>query len=107
MDDLKPILEKKLEKINDSLESVSERSATTIACAIVGKDKTLITSIGDTRIYFIKDGKITSKTEDDSYVQTLCNKGLADPKKARFHKAINFVSEELGNVIKYFQIILN
>lgn len=97
--ELKKIVEKRLDIINSELILSHNGNATTIALAIIGKNDTLISSIGDSRIYLIKDNKIVEETKDDSYVQKLCDIGLADPKKARFYKAINVLNSELGTTI--------
>ena len=96
IDDLKIKLETKLKEISYKLEGDRFDSVASIGCAIVGKDKTLISSIGDTRVYLIKEGKIAKETKDDSYVQKLCDEGLLIPENKRFHKAREFVNELLG-----------
>ena len=96
MDDLQIKLEEKLKEISFKLECDGFKSAASIGCAIVGKEKTLISSIGDTRVYLIKSGRIAKETKDDSYVQKLCDEGLLIPECRRFHKAKNYLNELLG-----------
>lgn len=99
IEELKKKVEKILDIINSELLLSHNGNATTIALAIIGKNDTLISSIGDSKIYLIKDNKIVEETKDDSYIQKLCDIGLADPKKARFYKAINVLNSELGTAI--------
>ena len=96
--ELRLILIKELSSLNIDLLCNEEQNATTIAVALIGNVKSVISTIGDTRIYQIKDNKIISETKDDTYVQRLCDKGLANPKTARFHKANNYVDRLLGNI---------
>lgn len=96
--ELRIILIKELESLNTDLLCNYEDNATTIAVALIGSSKSVISTIGDTRIYQINDGKIISETKDDSYVQLLCDKGLANPKTARFHKANDFIENSLGSL---------
>ena len=97
--ELKELLENKLRIINYDLQNNLISNATTIALAIIGENNTIISTIGDTKIYLIKDDKIIDETKEDSYVRILCEKGLADPKTAKFHKAANILNYELGSSV--------
>lgn len=98
--ELRILLIKKLEELNVELLCNEMDNATTIAVALIGNVKTVISTVGDTRIYQIKDNKVISETKDDSYVQRLCDRGLINPQNAMFHKANNYVDELLGLVKK-------
>jgi protein phosphatase len=98
IEEIQDSLEKELKKINNRLSNDSNIGATTIALAIVGKTKTLILTIGDSKILLVKDNKIIDETNDDSYVQRLCDQGLVDPKRAKFHKTIDYLMNELGAI---------
>ena len=95
---LKELLINKLNRINYDLSKDIYGKATTIAVALVGKSNTLISTVGDSKIYLINDDKIIYETKDDSYIQMLCDKGIADPEKAKFYKASNILNYELGIV---------
>ena len=96
VEEMKELLESELNKISDHLSNDHYGGATTIAVAIIGKYSTLISTVGDSKIMLIKDNKIVDETRDDSYVQCLCEKGLVNPKIAKFHKSIDFLTDELG-----------
>ncbi len=96
--DLKEKFELKMKEINLALKNDGKESATSFGCAIVGKSKTLISTAGDTRVYLIKSGKVVRETKDDSYVERLCDEGLLEHEKARFHKARCFVYNLLGTI---------
>ena len=93
---MKESLVSELNKINDSLTNDHYSGATTVAIAIIGEKDTLISTVGDSKILLVKNNKIVDETKDDSYVQRLCDNGLADPKMAKFHKAIDCLMNELG-----------
>ena len=95
---LKELLINKLNRINYDLSKDIYGKATTIAVALVGKSNTLISTVGDSKIYLINGDKIIYETKDDSYIQMLCDKGIADPEKAKFYKASNILNYELGIV---------
>lgn len=95
---LKPILENALKTINYELNTFENKTATSVAIAIIGNYNSLISTIGNTRVYLVKNNKVSYETKDDSYVESLCDKGLADPKTKRFHKAFNFNIHELGTI---------
>ena len=68
-------------EIKESLEEViklsmwnlqaSPYAATTLSLAIIGKSKTIIANIGDSRIYTYTDGVLKQETIDDSAVQEM------------------------------------
>ena len=106
MEELKKLLEEELKKINFELMNNPIDKATTIAVSIIGKPQILISTIGNSRILLIKDNKIVEETKDDSYVQSLCDNGLIDPKMSRFHKTADILMNELG-IIKDKEVIMN
>ena len=70
---------------------------TTLVCAIVGKDDTLIANIGDSRAYYTKNGKIEQISREDTYVQEELEKGKLPSKEAtRFHKESNALTQCIG-----------
>lgn len=96
-DALIELINNKLRQINAELLEYRDGRATTFTCAIVGKDKTLISSIGDSRAYAIQGKRTERLTKDDSYVQELCDAGLIRIDEARFHQASDIVQKELGD----------
>ncbi|MBQ6547246.1 MAG: serine/threonine-protein phosphatase [Bacilli bacterium] len=62
-------------------------SATTLSAAIVLKEKTIITNIGDSRIYIVKNDHLKQPIKDDSEVEKLYrNRGIMNREIMRFHK---------------------
>lgn len=69
----------------------------TFTGAIVCQDKTIVENIGDSRTYIHKDGELRQVTRDDSYVQTLYERGEIDSKdKMRFHRRSNVIMQGMG-----------
>ncbi len=52
--------------VSKLLNELYEGAGCTLSCAICGKDRTLITNIGDSRIYRYKDGDLEKMTVDQS-----------------------------------------
>lgn len=93
IDALKEMLENKLMQINYDISAYGKGSLT---CAIIGKDKTLIYSIGDTRGYKVVDNKLINITDDDTYVGRLCASGIIDRHESRFLRGQGLILNELG-----------
>ena len=94
------LLEKLKEKIIEIKVKISKEKdgrGSTLVCAIVGDDKTLVVSVGDSRAYITKGNQIHQITRDDSYVQMLYEKGYIVTKDdMRFHKRSNYIVNSLG-----------
>jgi PPM family protein phosphatase len=54
---------------------------------------------GDSRVYHIRAGRMAHRTKDDSYVQTLVNKGLLTPEQAHNHPQSNVLVSCLGTEV--------
>jgi protein phosphatase len=93
IDALKELLENKIMQINYDICIKGKGSLT---CAIIGKDKTLIYSIGETRGYKVVDNKLTNITDDDTYVGRLCAAGIIDRHESRFFRGQDLILQELG-----------
>jgi protein phosphatase len=104
IDDLKALINNKLRQINIELSQNRDDRASTFTCAIIGKNKTLISSIGDSRAYTLKNHKLTRVTRDDSYIQDLCDAGYVKEELSRFHKGSKLVNRLLG--IKEYEDML-
>lgn len=69
----------------------------TFVCALIGQNDTLVTNIGDSRGYIIKNGKLEQVTIDDSIVQEEFEKGNIPNKDAmRFHKDAAGITQAVG-----------
>lgn len=88
-------------KINEaSNEIVSQLyglGGATLVCAIIGEHDTLITNVGDSRAYVIKDGRLEQVTIDDAIVQEEFEKGNIPYREAmRFHREAAGITECVG-----------
>jgi serine/threonine protein phosphatase PrpC len=52
--------------------------------------------VGDSRLYFLRDGAIASLTRDHSYVQQLLDNGVITPEQAKVHPGRNILTSALG-----------
>lgn len=90
---------------------ISEQAGTTLSLALVGQTETLIANIGDSRIYTLKNQKLTKQTKDDSYVQMLYDKKqIPSEELMRYHKQNNIITKAIkkGNPNKLtYKIIDN
>ncbi len=63
----------------------------------MGKDKTLLANVGDSRAYIYKDRKLTQVTKDDSKVQMLYDRGeITSKEDMRFNRVSNQIYKALG-----------
>lgn len=98
LESLETLLINKLKQINVELRDNKDGRGTTFTCAIVGNDKTLISSIGDSRAYLLNNEKLTRLTKDDSYIQKLNELSNIGEDKLRFHKSADIVNKYLGMI---------
>lgn len=68
----------------------------TIACALMIDFHLYIASMGDTRIYLIRDGRIRQLTVDHTWVQEAVENGVISPQEARGHPRRNLIRSYLG-----------
>lgn len=106
-ENLNPNIDKNMEKVQsslnnmlphilDDLNNAPREAAATLSAVIIGKDKTLITNIGDSRVYSMKNGKINQETIDDSQVQELFeNKIIPNKELMRFHHDSNVITNSV------------
>lgn len=105
LDKLSVELERELKHINSALNNKNDDRGTTFLCGIVGKDETLITSIGDSRAYITKNNNLYQISRDDSIVQDYYELGIIREKDdMRFHKKANCITRCLGMDEKALQI---
>ena len=63
--------------------------ATTLTLAYIGKKGLTLAHIGDSRIYYIRNGQALYRSEDHSLVNSLVNLGRITPEEARVHPQRN------------------
>ena len=90
--DLKPLLKNILKEA-----PIPEESSATLSAVIIGKNQTLITNLGDSRVYTTKRNHIKQETKDDSYVQELFEHNKIPSKEMmRFHKDSNVITSGIN-----------
>jgi len=72
-------------------------SCTTVACVVTDFHSTVMTHIGDTRIYFFKNGKLHFQTKDHSLSQLAVEMGQIPLRDIRSHKDQNKLTRVLGS----------
>ena len=70
----------------------------TCACAWVIGEKLYTASIGDSRIYLLRDGKIQQLTTDHTWIQEAVEKKIIKPEEARTHPNVHVIRRYLGSV---------
>jgi protein phosphatase len=58
---------------------------TTLTALLAGGDRLDLVHVGDSRAYAWRDGSLTQLTRDDTYVQSLVDKGVITAEQARAH----------------------
>src|SRR5512135_1150885 len=70
---------------------------TTCACAWVIGDRLFTASVGDSRIYLLRNGALTQLTVDHTWVQEAVEKGILDPGEAHQHPNSHILRRYLGS----------
>jgi PPM family protein phosphatase len=68
----------------------------TITMLLIKENKAYTANLGDSRIYFSRDGKIIQLTKDHTLVQQLIDKGIIKAKDAKKHPKRNIITRSLG-----------
>lgn len=69
---------------------------TTECAALIGYDGTQVFSVGDSRAYVLKDGKLNQVTRDQSYVEMLFESGRIDKAAMKSHPQRNILTNAIG-----------
>lgn len=99
---LSTLLQQAIETANQTiLERGQQRSehagmATTIVAALFHKDRLYLGSVGDSRMYRLRDGVLTHMTEDHSLVQEQFRLGLLTADDARRSSKRSLITRALG-----------
>lgn len=72
------------------------RPRTTITACLVFAGMVRWAHVGDSRVYFVRDGRLLVRTRDHSAVEILAQQGLLDDKDLALHPLRNFVDQCLG-----------
>lgn len=89
-------LYKTIEKINKDLRDRQEKIGTTLTCAIVTHDKTIVISIGNSRCYIMKDTNLKQVTDDDTGLYERYKEGKLTKDDLRVHPYHKVIDEGLG-----------
>ena len=78
-------------------ENLGKESGSTIVCAVIGKYKTLIANVGDSRAYIVKDGILMQVSRDDSATQFLLpDYSNYTKEELRFYIGANAITDAVG-----------
>ncbi len=72
-------------------------SCTTVACVVTDMETTVMSHIGDTRVYFFKNNKLHFQTKDHSLSQLAVEMGQIPLRDIRSHKDQNKLTRVLGS----------
>ena len=78
-------------------DSEQRGMGSTCACAWVIDHKLYIASVGDSRIYLLRDGRIRQLTVDHTWVQEALEHGILTPDQARNHPRAHIIRRYLGS----------
>lgn len=78
-------------------EEESRGMGTTITLLMFVSKKYYIAQVGDSRVYLIRDGKISQITEDHSYVYELFKKGILSQKEMEYYPFKNILTRAVGS----------
>ena len=73
-----------------------ERMGTTLVSAVVRDDLALVSNVGDSRAYRLRDGKLSQITQDHSVVGELLRNQVITPEMAKKHPYRNIITRAVG-----------
>jgi protein phosphatase len=81
-----------------SIKDESQRGmGSTCACAWIIGEQLYIASVGDSRIYLLRDGNIQQTTIDHTWIQEALDHGIIKPEQARNHPRSHIIRRYLGS----------
>jgi PPM family protein phosphatase len=92
--------------IHEASEAIADHAASTpdkkgmgatCACILVIGDKLYIATVGDSRIYLLREGRIQQLTTDHTWVQEAIEKNILTPELARDHPNVHVIRRYLGS----------
>lgn len=98
------VAEANLEIVKSAAENHEEKRGTTIALATVNDEHLTCCTVGDSRIYRFRDGKLNQISSDHTRVQNMINGGIITPEEAKKRKDIHVLSQYLGIPESKFKI---
>jgi protein phosphatase len=79
------------------VDPAQQGMSTTCVCAWVIGDRLYTASVGDSRIYLVRDGVISQLTTDHTWVQEAIETGVLTPEQARNHPNAHVIRRHLGS----------
>jgi len=79
------------------LDLAQKGMGSTVACALVIGSRLFIASVGDSRVYLIRGGKIRQLTTDHTWIQEAIEHGALQPGQARDHPNAHIIRRYLGS----------
>ncbi len=70
---------------------------TTVVCAWIIADKLYVTYVGNSRLYLLRNQKLSQLTNDHTWVQEAVEAGALTPEQARVHPHANIIRRYLGS----------
>lgn len=69
---------------------------TVVACLVIDASHVVVSHVGDSRAYLLRDGRLQALTRDHTIVEELAERGLLTPEEAERHPYKNVLSRNLG-----------
>ena len=82
-------------KAKDSTQRLG--MGTTCACAWIIGNQLFTASVGDSRIYLLRNGNLIQLTIDHTWVQEAVERGILDPQNVRNHPNVHVIRRYLGS----------
>lgn len=101
--DMKEVLKQAMKIANDKVFNIANKNeeysgmGTTMSALLTKGDIMVLGHVGDSRIYFFRDGELEQLTSDHSYVADLLRTGVITKEEAKIHPKKNYIYRNLGN----------
>lgn len=81
--------------IRDGVDATPDLSGmgTTLTAILLDGERMALAHVGDSRAYLLRDGVMTQLTKDDTYVQTLVDRGAISATEARLHPQRSLITQ--------------
>jgi serine/threonine protein phosphatase PrpC len=99
----KKVLERAIHEASEAIADHASSSAeqkgmgATCACIWVIGDKLYTATVGDSRIYLLREGRIQQLSTDHTWVQEAIEKNILTPQQAREHPNVHVIRRYLGS----------
>lgn len=99
----KKVLEKAIQEASESIADHASSNAeqqgmgATCACVLVIGNQIYTATVGDSRIYLLREGRIQQLSTDHTWVQEAIEKNIITPEYARDHPNIHVIRRYLGS----------